>query len=233
MKMAVVKCFAGIVLACLAFHAPSLSGANGADGVTRKGKELFLVKAGRSEPLTQELDLPHGIKVMTNGFFTVNGGKARELLDGQRLGTDGMLTSPDGRIEPVMDHITLRDGKVVVVRDGQGETLEQPMKLPNGARLTPDGTMRTANGRVHRLADGQLFALTGEALAAKDTITLRDGKVIVQKDGSQFEVTAHETLLMSEGTKVLGDGTVIKKDGTKFKLTEGQVVTVEGVVKLR
>jgi len=121
----------------------------------------------------------------------------------------------------------------LVVKDGEGQTLNQPMTLPNGARLSPDGTMRTATGRVRRLMDGQLFALTGEAIAAKDTITLQDGKVIVQKDGSQFEVGVHQTLLMNEGTKVLGDGTVIKRDGSKFKLTEGQVVTIEGVVSRR
>jgi len=233
MKMAAVKWSAGIALACLTFHAPSLSGANGVESVTRKGKEVFLVKAGRSEPLTQDLDLPHDIKVMTNGFFTVKGGRPRELQDGQRLSADGMLTSPDGRIVPVMDHIAVKAWKVWVVKDGQGEPLEEPMTLPNGTRVSLDGTVKTANGRLHRLIDGQLYTLSGELIAAKDTITLQEGKVIVQKEGVQFEVAERQSLMMNDGTKVLGDGTVIKKDGTKFRLTEGQIVTVEGVVKLR
>lgn len=233
MKIAAVKWSAGLVLAGLALHAGSVFGANGVDSVTRKGKELLVLKAGRSEPLTQDLDLPHDIKVMTNGFFTVKGGKARELQDGQRLSADGMLASPDGRIAPVIDHIAVKEGKVLVVKDGEGQTIDRPVTLPNGTRVSPDGTVRTARGRLHRLVDGQLFTLDGEIIAAKDTITLQEGKVIVQKDGAQFEIEARQSLMMNDGTKVVGDGTVIKKDGTKFKLTEGQVVTVEGVVKLR
>jgi hypothetical protein len=233
MKMAAVKWSAGILLACLALHAVPLFGAEGVVSVTRKGKELFVVKAGRSEPLTQDLDLPNDIKVMTNGFFTVKGGKPRELQDGQRLDADGMLASPDGRIVPVVDHIAVKDGKILVVKDGEGQTLDQPMTMPNGTRVLPDGTVKTANGRWNRLLDGQLLRLGGEAIAAKDTITLQDGKVVVQKDGSQFQVEARQSLMMNDGTKVLGDGTVIKKDGTKLKLTEGQILTVEGAVKRR
>ncbi len=233
MKMATVNWSAGIMLACLTLHAVSSSGAEKVDSVTRKGGELFVVQAGRSEPLTHEIDLPYDIKVMTNGFYTVKGGKPRELQEGQRLGADGMLTSPDGRIVPVMDHITVKDGKVWVVKDGESQVLEQPRTLPNGTRVSPDGTVRTANGRFHRLIDGQLFALDGELIPAKDTIKLQDGKVLVQKDGAQFEIGARESIMMNDGTKVLGDGTVIRKDGTQLKLTEGQIVTVQGVVKLR
>jgi hypothetical protein len=36
---------------------------------------------------------------------------------------------------------------------------------------------------------------------------------------------------MNDGTKVLGDGTVIRFSGEQSKLSEGQILIIEGVVR--
>ena len=41
------------------------------------------------------------------------------------------------------------------------------------------------------------------------------------------------SIMMNEGTKVFGEGKVVSKDGTITNLREGQIITIEGVVKLR
>jgi hypothetical protein len=53
----------------------------------------------------------------------------------------------------------------------------------------------------------------------------------VQKDGSSLTLALGRSLVMNDGTKVMGDGTVIMSDGRTLSLTEGQIVTVEGVVR--
>lgn len=210
-----------------------LAGAADVSEVTRKSDGLFIVKAGKAEPMTEEVNFPKDIKVTTNGTFTVQNGKERELTTGQRLLSDGMLISPDGSIEPVQDHVAMKRGKMLLVKDGESRPVEQPITLPDGTRVLPDGRILTRTGGVRRIIDGQLFTLGGQEIAAKDTITLKDGKVIIQKDGSLMEVERGRSMMMNDGTKVLGDGTVVKRDGTKSKLTEGQIITVEGVVKRR
>ena len=48
--------------------------------------------------MTNEIILPHNIKVMTNGAFRVQNGKERQLTDGQVVGADGILINPDGTL---------------------------------------------------------------------------------------------------------------------------------------
>jgi hypothetical protein len=189
-----------------------------------------VTRAGKTEPMTEPVTLPNDIKVATNGTFTVKSGKERQLKEGQVLGKDGMLTSSDGSIEPVFDHVALKAGKMMLVKDGQSSLLTTELRLEDGSRVTPDGTLTTKDGRQRRLLDGQLVRLNGAELPAKDTIILRQGQVWVQKDGSPLKVDPGRSIMMNDGTKVLGDGTVIMKDGKRVKLTEGEILTIEGVV---
>lgn len=219
-------------LAALGWVCFGLGAALAADitAVTRKGEQMFIVQDGALAPMTAEVSLPQAIQVFTNGTFTVEGGAPRPLKDGERLGADGLLLSPDGRLEPVFDHLTLRQGKVRLVRDGQARPLTQTFRFPDGSRLEPDGTLREAGGRLRRLLDGQLLRLNGAPIPVKDTISLQQGRVVVQKDGALLSVAKGRSLMMNDGTKVFGDGTVQRPDGTKYRLVEGQIVTVDGVV---
>jgi hypothetical protein len=87
------------------------------------------------------------------------------------------------------------------------------------------------DGKTTRILDGQIFKLDGSALPAKDSATLKDGKVVVQKDGSLLPVQPRQSIMMSDGTKVFGDGSVIMKDGKKVTLSEGQTLVLDGVVR--
>jgi len=53
----------------------------------------------------------------------------------------------------------------------------------------------------------------------------------VQKDGSVLTLDPGRSIMMNDGTKVTSDGTVIMSDGRTISLAEGQIVTVEGVVR--
>jgi hypothetical protein len=57
--------------------------------------------------------------------------------------------------------------------------------------------------------------------------------VTVQKEGTQIPIGTGRSIMMNEGTKVFGDGKVVSPDGTVTELTEGEIITLEGVVKLR
>lgn len=200
--------------------------------VTNKDGKLFVEQGGESVPMTQNVVLPYEITVTTNSVFIVNGGKPRTLHRGESLSRDGMLTNPDGTIVPVIDHLTKQAGKVLVVKDGESQTLQKAMVLPSGTRVQPDGTMYV-KGQLQRLVDGQYLRLDGSVFPAKDTVTLKNGRVLVQKDGAQFPIQPRQTIMMNDGTRVFGNGTVQRPDGQKLTLTEGQILTLEGVSKTR
>jgi hypothetical protein len=67
--------------------------------------------------------------------------------------------------------------------------------------------------------------------SGKDHVMMKDGKMMVMKGGKSS--TMDKEMTMSNGTKVMTDGTVIKKDGSKMTLKEGDHVYMDGTVKVK
>src|SRR5438477_1183974 len=195
----------------------------------KEGK-MMIVQDGKTIHMEKNVLLPHDIKVTTNGTFTVNNGKQRELKEGQVLDSDGMLTSPDGSVAPVLDHVAMKNGKLLLVQDGEISAVDHEIAFPDGSKVSPDNTLRSPDGRLKRLIDGDLLTLGGQPLPSQDTISLQNGKVVVQKDGSLLTLRPEQSMMMNDGTKAFGNGTVISRDGTTTTLTDGQILKVEGVV---
>jgi len=198
------------------------------DGVTVKGDTVYSMQGGRLDMLTDDLKLPFDIVVSTNGCFKVGDGQERKLQDGQVLRRDGWLVNPDGSAWPVFDYVALKDGKVIVVRDGQTETLTKTITLSSHMQIAPDGSCVYPNGSSARLVDGQIFRLDGVSVPSKDTVTLEKGQVVVQKSGKLISLKPTEIMGMNDGTRVQWDGTVIKPDGTTTQLREGQTIFIDG-----
>jgi hypothetical protein len=218
------------LMACLALEAADSGKAADVDRVVFKGGKV-LVQGGDNRPLAQELKFPGGITVLTNGTFRVKEGKPRAFTEGQSLGKEGRLLNPDGSIEIVFDHIAMRRGVTFVVKDGESAPVSGEYRLGNGTRVRADGYVFFSDGKQRFLLDGELLRLEGGAVAATDSVTLKNGKVILQKDGSMLTLDRGRTMMMSEGTRVFGEGYLIQRDGTRVDLAEGQIILIEGVVR--
>lgn len=218
-----------LALNCLIFALSPAAQTSGLEQVMKKDGQVVYVQGGQTVALRLPITLAGNVTFLTNGMFKVGDGKLRDLKEGQILKADGTLLSADGSLMPVIDHLTVQAGRVVLVKDGEGAAIALEMALPDGSRLQPDGTRIFQDGRRLRLLDGQLLTLDGSPLPVQDTVVLGGGKVSVQKDGSIFSLRPDQSLMMSDGTKVLGNGTVIRRDGNPVTLIEGQVLVVEGV----
>ena len=221
-------------LFCLGFLAavwtPSLQAQTdkSVDGVTVKNETVYAMHGAQLDALTDNLKLPCDVEVNTNGYFKVGNGHERKLEEGQVLRSDGWLLNQDGSLWPVHDYATMKAGKVIVVRDGQAETVTKTMTFPNHLSISPDGSCIYPNGGNARLADGQLFQLDGSSVPSKDTVTLKSGKVVVQKSGTLITLAPGQIMGMNDGSRVQGDGTIKNRDGTTTQLHEGQTVLVDG-----
>ena len=211
--------------------APSLQAQtdDSVDGVTVKGEKVYCIRGEQLEVLMDDLKLPFDVEVNTNGYFKVASGQERKLEEGQVLRRDGWLLNPDGSVWPVFDYVAMKEGKVIVVRDGQAETLTEPMTFPNNLNIAPDGSCVYPNGSRARLADGQLFRLDGTSILTKDTVTLKNGRAVLQKSGTLITLMPSQIMGMNDGTRVRWDGTIMNRDGTMTQLREGQTVLIEGV----
>jgi hypothetical protein len=190
-------------------------------------------KDGKMVETTNDV-LVAGIAIVrTNGIFTVNKGKERQLLEGQQITSDGTLSSPDGSVVPIVDHLILKNGRLQVVKDGNPVPVTGDFALPDGSRVSADGSLRSRDGKLRRLLDGQLVKLDGSALPVTDTASLQRGKVVLYKDGSRIELRRGQTMAMSDGSKVSGDGFVIRADGSRVTLKEGELFRLEGATLRR
>jgi hypothetical protein len=196
----------------------------------KDGKVMVSFESGDPVTATNEVALPESVKVMTNGTFTVGSGKKRNLKEGQILDADGNLTSPDGTVVPVADHVVLKGGRLTLVKDGESTPATGEVRLGDGSRIRPDGTITGAEGRIQRMLDGQICKFNGESIASTDTVTVKDGKVILQKDGGRVTLKPGQTIMMSNGTKVGADGSIVRADGTRSKVGEGEILKLPGVL---
>ena len=218
-----------VILAILCAPAIQAWAGDAADGVTVKDKKVFAMQGDKLEILSTNINLPFDVEVSTNGTFKIgDDGKERQIQEGQVVRNDGWLLNPDGSIEPVFDHVVMKDGRVYVVRDGEATVISKPFVFPNNISVGPDGTGSGLPGGRSRLQDGQLFRMDGTLVQSKDTVTLKDGHVVLQKDGSLIPLAPVQMMGMSDGTRVYGNGRIQKPDGTTIELREGQTVFIEG-----
>jgi hypothetical protein len=207
--------------------------ARAADRVQCQNNKVLVWQDGAATEATDNIALPFDIVVATNGTFTVKSGRVRQLGEGDILGRDGMLIQPNGSITPVMDHVTMNRGRVLATKDGETAELREAMPLADGATISADGKITTPDGTSRKLLDGEILRPEGGALPARDTITMQNGRVMVQKDGSMLSVDPGRTIRMNDGTKVESDGTITSFSGERTQLAEGQIYVVEGVVRLK
>lgn len=220
-----------IILALLALLGLNLGAAPAPqiDKVQFQDGKVLVWPGGTPLMAPNEASLPYAIVVRTNGTFTVAGGKERSLTSGDVLDASGMLTKADGTVAPVMNHAAYKRGRLFITKDGVASDADRLVTLTDGSTLEADGKYTPRTGSPRRLLDGEMFLLDGTPIQTRDTITLRDGRVQVQKDGSVMTVAAGASIMMNDGTKVFGDGRVVNSNGQETRLAEGQIIVVSGV----
>ena len=211
----------------------SVFGADGSpapDRVTFKAGKVLVPKDGKQVEAIVDVSMAGEIVIKTNGLFTVQKGKERQMREGQSIDAQGMLTSPDGSVVPVFDHVVLRAGRVQIVKDGESRQLAGELALLDGSKVLADGSIRGRSGSLRRLLDGQLLKLDGSSLAVTDTISLTGGRVVLYKDGGRVELRPGQVMAMSDGTRVNGDGSVTRPGGARTVLKEGETIKIPGVL---
>lgn len=64
--------------------------------------------------------------------------------------------------EMMKDHIMMKDGKVMMIKEGKGMPLEKELTLGNGAKVTVDGTVTMKDGTKMTMKDGDMMSMDGE-----------------------------------------------------------------------
>jgi hypothetical protein len=71
------------------------------------------------------------------------------------------------------------------------------------------------------------FLASGVVAAGMAGVMMKDGKMMMMKDGKATGPMDHE-MSMTDGCKVMPDGTMKMKDGKEMHMKEGQMMTMDG-----
>jgi sugar lactone lactonase YvrE len=55
------------------------------------------------------------------------------------------------------NEIMMKDGKVTILKDGKTKIIAKDIVLPNGSIVSPDGIVKTKNGKIMKMKEGELI----------------------------------------------------------------------------
>ncbi len=137
----------------------------------------------------------------------------------------------DDKKDKMHDGIMMKDGTVMVVKDGTATKMTKETELSDGSKVMTDGTVVAKDGEKTMLKEGDTVAMDGKMVKDRklmDGYVMRKGKMMVVKTGKAAAMTVEAVL--KGGVKVMTDGTVMMKDGVKKVLNNGDRVTEDGEV---
>jgi hypothetical protein len=152
------------------------------DGFTKHGTSVLATRNGVTQKVEKEMAIENGLRVRADGTVTLPSGEKATLRDNQLLTFSGafedVALSPQGTapmnsvVTPAKkvgeevevsatDGVTISSGAVMVTRNGVVERLGKELKLANGTRVQPDGTMTYPDGRQIMLRGTQVLTFDG------------------------------------------------------------------------
>ena len=66
------------------------------------------------------------------------------------------------------DHVIMQDGRVMVMRGGEGRPLDEEITLPDGTKIQRDGTILMPGGATRMMGEGETMLLQGEPAGAEN-----------------------------------------------------------------
>ncbi len=104
-------------------------------------------------------------------------------------------------------------------------------KMPKGKHIKPmppdSAHFGMQNDKMkHQMMDKSTQKHEMMNMSKEKHVMMQDGKVTIMRKGKMTIVKAYTPL--SNGTRVMSDGTIIKKDGTKTMLKEGECLNMAG-----
>jgi hypothetical protein len=161
--------------------------ASARDGFTRSGTSVLLTRGSVSRKVEKEVVLANGLRVQSDGTVTLFDGSKAALRNNQLLTLEGTFeevaltpqgTAPVSSGGPPMkklneevgissvDGVCVSSGAALVTRNGVTERLSKEVKLANGARVQPDGTVILLDGTQFTLKVDQVLTFDGMVRAA-------------------------------------------------------------------
>jgi hypothetical protein len=82
----------------------------------------------------------------------------------------GIKAQDPKKTEHKKDYVVMKEGKMMVVKDGKTTALDKEMTLADGTRVMSDGKVMMKDGSTKLLRDGESIPLSGATRSKKEPI---------------------------------------------------------------
>lgn len=134
---------------------------------------------------------------------------------------------PDDGMTMKQDSVMMKDGKMIIMKDGKTSPMVEDVTLENGTKVMVDGTIVLKDATVMKMGEDDVILMTGK-MDKKEHLILKGGVMMVVRNGKTTPMAAETSL--EDGSRVMMDGTVMKKDGTSVKIGETEMILMDGKI---
>lgn len=155
------------------------------------------------------------------------------------------------------DGFTRYDGNVLLTRRGVTEKVLREVSVPNGLRISPDGSVVLPNGLKTVLGNNQILTFDGVieytpisqsgaapmpsggsvtagarpdlGLSGNDGITGTSSSAFITRAGVTQQVTSE--IRLESGIRVRSNGWITLANGDRINLKPGQLLSFDGILK--
>ncbi len=156
------------------------------DGFTRGSTTVVFTRNGVSQKVEKEVVLENGLRVQPDGSVTLLNGEKASLGNNRLLTLQGAFedvaltqqgTAPittggapmkTKNGEAATDGIRILGTEAWVIRNGASERLTKELRLDNGTRVHPNGSVTLADGKPIVLKANQVLTLDGAVRETAD-----------------------------------------------------------------
>lgn len=143
--------------------------------VLMKDGKVMLIKDGKMVMMYEDMTMANGTVVSSDGTIKTKDGKTRMLLNGDIIDMKGKITSKKVKEDrwvknhkKMKDHVTMKGGKMMLMKKGELFIIDKNMKLSNGTVVTPNGTINLIDGSSMRMKNGDQIFMDGKVRQKRD-----------------------------------------------------------------
>ncbi len=129
------------------------SDAHSKDHIMMSNGKVVVMKDGKTSELEKSMTLEDGTKVSKDGSVVTKDGQAVKMGEDDLLLFNGRMTK--------REHLMLKDGKMIVVKNGKAMPLEKDITLENGTKVTADGTITLKDGKTSKVGETDMILMDG------------------------------------------------------------------------
>jgi hypothetical protein len=134
-----------------------------ADGFVMQDGKMMMIKDGQTMLMDKESVMPDGTKVMPDGTVTRSNAKKVKLVNGMMIDMNGNIIVKNG--------VLMKDGKMILVKDGDMMPMKSEMTMSNGTKVTEDGTI------IRKMNEGEMMMVDGTTTTAKGGMKSKQGGI--------------------------------------------------------